>query len=124
VGLLDQIEEEHMALRLPIEFAAEYRGQAPGGEFTRDDTGERVAFSPALKFEYEDENGDVVLIPIRAAQLDKCEPPFDHEVLQKGDELVLRGFVVLQDRGSDRDSYFAIRSVAYAAEAPLKAVAG
>jgi hypothetical protein len=109
-------------LRLPIEFSAEYRGQQPAGQFTRKDTGEVVDFAAALKFEYETDDGDVVLVPIRATQLDKCEPPFDHEQLQKGDELVLRGFVVLQDRGSDRDSYFSITTVRYAADAPaLKA---
>lgn len=112
-----------MALRLPIQLAAEYRGQRAPGTFTRRDTGEIVNFPAALKFEYEDEGGDVVIVPISASQLDKCSPPFDHEQLKKGDQLVLSGHVVLQDRGSDKDSYFAISSVVYAAaEAPkLKA---
>ena len=100
-----------MPMRLPIELRAEYRGVAPASQFVARDTGETIDVRPRLKFEYEDESGDVALIPIGANQLDKCEPPVDYEGFVKGDEFVLRGHVVLQDRGSDRDSYFALQSV-------------
>lgn len=115
-----------VALRLPIEFTAEYRGQQPAGEFVRKDTGEVVSFPPKLKFEYETDDGDVTIVPIGATQLDKCEPAFDHAALKKGQVLRLSGFAILQDRGSDRDSYFAIQSVAYADNEvkPLKVATG
>lgn len=95
-------------LRLPIDFVGEYRGQAPGGSFDRD--GETIEYLPKLKFEYEDESGDVVLVPIGLQTLDRCEPPFDASKLKKGDHVRITGHVVLQDRGSDRDSYLSIRS--------------
>lgn len=105
-----------MSLRLPVEFVAEYRGQRPAGSFVDRGTGEHVSYGPALKFEYETADGDIEIVPVRATELDKCEPPFDHAQLKKGDQLSLSGFVVLQDRGSERDSYFSLVSVRYRAD--------
>ncbi len=111
-----------MPTTLPIEMQVEYRGQAPGGDFTDRATGESVAYGPRLKFEYEDERGDVMLVPVRQADLDRCEPPFDASTLQKGDVVIMRGRAVLADRGSGKDSYFALSSVrlAGADAAPIR----
>lgn len=112
-----------MPLTLPLDLIAEYRGQAPGGTFEDRKTGEAVDYGARLKFEYEDERGDVALVPIRIADLDKCEPKFDASTLQKGDVVRLQGRVVLADRGSGKDSYMAVASCSIYNEAavPLKA---
>ncbi|MFL5845281.1 MAG: hypothetical protein ACJ762_11345 [Solirubrobacteraceae bacterium] len=96
-----------MPMRIPVTMLAEYRGQAPASQFTARDTGEVVDLRPMLKFEVEQPDGDVGLIPLRENQLDEAAD-FDHGKLAKGDLVQLVGVVVLQDRGSDRDSYLRV----------------
>ncbi len=100
-----------MPNRLPVEVEAEYRGVAAASEFLARDTGERVQVPPKLKFEYDTFDGDVEMLSVSAAQFDKVQGAPDYQTLKRGDRLVLVGLVVLQDRGSDRDSYFKLERV-------------
>jgi len=100
-----------MALRIPVgPFEVEYRGVQPGGEFPDRVTGAVVSYAPKLKFEYDEANGDVVLFPVGSGQIDKCVPPVDFESFKKGERYTLRGFAILADKGSDKDSYLRIES--------------
>src|SRR5438309_10890601 len=94
-----------MAQRLPLDLIAEYRGMRPAGSFTRKETREVVETPARLKFELSLEDGDVETFDVAGSQLDRCQPPFDYSKLERGDIVRLRGFVVLQQRGSDQDSY-------------------
>jgi hypothetical protein len=100
-----------MALRLPVKFPVEYRGVQSASSFVARESGELIEVPPKLKFEYEAEDGDVVLIPVSANQLDKAVPAIDHATLQKGSHYVLSGFVLLADRGSQNNSYLSVRSL-------------
>lgn len=100
-----------MALKIPVVVTAEYRGVQAGGEFVNDQ-GEQIAYGPKLKFEVEDENGDVGLMPLSGTQLDKCVPPFDHTALRKGDVVTIGLNVVI---GADGErSYMRPTTIAYA----------
>ena len=100
-----------MPSKLPVDFEAEYRGVAPESSFVRRDTGERVEVPPKLKFEFEKFDGDVELVTVSGSQFDKAHGAPDHKTLKRGDRLRLVGTAVLQDRGSDRDSYFRVDAV-------------
>ena len=99
-----------MPLTLPVSIDAEYRGVAPASEFADRETGETVELQPNLKFEYEDADGDVLLIPIRRNRVDEAAD-FDAETLSKGDRVHIEGRVTLADRGSGRESFFRVVAV-------------
>jgi hypothetical protein len=92
--------------RLPFVLRAEYRGTEPARQFKAQDTGDNVTIPPKLRFEYEAEDGSLELLAVSRSQLDKV-PGVDDVIgsLQRGDQVVLSGRAVIQDRGSDRDSY-------------------
>jgi hypothetical protein len=96
--------------RFPIDLTGEYVGTKPAGQFTSRDTGEVVAIPPKVQFLRRDESGEVSLLEVSGKTLDGLAPAFDHGKLNVGDRVRVRGEVVLQDRGSDRDSYFAVKA--------------
>jgi hypothetical protein len=100
-----------MPNRLPVEVEVEYRGISSASEFVARDTGERVQVPPKLKFEYDTFDGDVEMLSVSGAQFDKVQGAPDYRSLERGDRLVLLGLVILQDRGSERDSYFKLERV-------------
>ncbi len=97
--------------KLPVAVDAEYRGVAAASEFVARDTGETIQVPPKLKFEYDTFDGDVEMLVISGSQFDKVEGGPDYKTLKRGDRMVLVGLVVLQDRGSDRDSYFKLERI-------------
>jgi hypothetical protein len=97
--------------RIPVSFPVEYRGLAPASEFIARDTGEKVEVVPKLKLELETFNGDVEMLVLSSSQLDKTEGAPDYKTLKRGDRFTVCGVVVLQDRGSDRDSYLKVERV-------------
>jgi hypothetical protein len=97
--------------RIPVGMDVEYRGLEAPRQFTARDSGEEVNVPARIKFEYETDDGDVVLMPVSASQLDKVSPPFNYSELKRGDRVHLSGYVLLQERGSDRDSYLQITAV-------------
>lgn len=107
-----------MPNRIPVAFEVEYRGVAPASEFTARDTGELIEVAPRLKLELETFNGDVEMLVLSSSQLDKTEGAPDYTKLKRGDRFTICGTVVLQDRGSDRDSYLKVERV----EMPMPAV--
>ncbi len=100
-----------MPNRLPVEVLAEYRGVAAASEFVARDTGEKIQVPPKLKFEYDTFDGDVEMLVVSSKRFDKVQDAPDYKSLKRGDQLVLVGLVILQDRGSDRDSYFKLERV-------------
>lgn len=100
-----------MPNRLPVAVEAEYRGVAAPSEFVAKDTGETINVSAKLKFEYDTFDGDVEMLVVSASQFDKVQGAPDYQTLKRGDSMVLLGLVVLQERGSDRDSYFRLERV-------------
>jgi hypothetical protein len=113
-----------MANRLPVQFVAEFRGLSPASEFKSRESGERVDIPPKLKFEVEVGQGDdVELIVLSQTALDRAKAEFPIGSLRRGDRLQLSGVVVLQDRGSDRDSYFSVLEVQLLIDPPAKAPA-
>jgi hypothetical protein len=100
-----------MPNRIPVEVEAEYRGIAAASEFVARDTGETVQVPPKLKFEYDTFDGDVEMLVVSGSQFDKVQGAPDYQSLKRGDRMTLLGLVVLQDRGSDRDSYFKLERV-------------
>lgn len=105
-----------MAQRLPVDLVAEFRGMKPASTFPNKQTGEIVNVPAKLKFEQQREDGDVQLVDISAAPLERMTPPVDPASFKRGDYYRIQGEVILQDRGSDRDSYFSITSVAPASD--------
>jgi uncharacterized protein YaiE (UPF0345 family) len=100
-----------MPNRLPVAVDAEYRGIAAASEFVARDTGEKVQVPPKLKFEYDTFDGDVEMLVVSGSQFDKVQGAPDYKTFKRGDRMVLVGLVVLQDRGSDRDSFFQLGRV-------------
>lgn len=100
-----------MPNKLLVSVEAEYRGVAAASEFVARDTGEKVQVPAKLKFEYDTFDGDVQMLVISASQFDKVQGAPDFAKLKRGERMTLSGFVVLQDRGSDRDSYFKLERV-------------
>lgn len=105
-----------MATRLPIDLVAEFRGLKPAGTFTKKDTGEVVDIPAKLKLEVSRDDGDVDLIEISSSALDRATPPVEYGAFKRGELIRLRGEVMLQDRGSDRDSYLSVHSAALVTE--------
>ncbi len=99
-----------MPMRLPVSTKVEYRGVQQPSEFVNA-AGELIAVAAKPKFEYATEEGDVALLALSGGQLDKCNPPVDYASFTKGETFHLEGVVVLQDRGSGRDSYFSVVSL-------------
>lgn len=106
-----------MALRIPVDFLAEFRGTAPAGQFRARESGELVDIPPKFKFEIEVGDGDDVdLLTLSQSVLDKATADFPIASLRRGERVRIRGSVLLQDRGSDRDSYVSVHSIARVAE--------
>jgi hypothetical protein len=99
-----------MAMRIPVSLAVEFRGVKPAREYTVRETGEQKTAPPLLKFEAEQENGDVELIEVTGSSFDRMSPPVDFARFKKGERFLLRALAVIQDRGSDWDSYLAVLS--------------
>lgn len=97
-----------MATRIPFSLDAEFVGARPAGTFKRD--GEIIPMPAQVRFLVDSEDGDVQMLSVSASALDKVQPPFDYAGLARGDRVELRGAAVIQDRGSDRDSFFAVES--------------
>lgn len=114
-----------MANRLPVQVAAEFRGLSAASEFTSRESGDRVEIPPKLKFEVEVGQGeDIELLVLSQTALDRAKADFSIASLRRGDRVELTGVVVLQDRGSDRDSYFSVlRVVALPDVAPKSSAA-
>lgn len=93
-----------MAQRLPLDLTAEYRGQRPAGSFVKRETGEVIETAARLKFEHTSADGDVELVEIGTSQLDKIPAPVPEQI-KRGDIVRIQGFAVIQDRGSDKDSF-------------------
>lgn len=107
-------------LRLPFSLEAEYRGVEPASRFTRKDTGEVVDVPAKLRFEYEDTTGALELISVSQSQIDKAQGGQELVSIKRGQLVRLEGLVVLQDRGSDRDSYMQVRVATKLASTPVK----
>lgn len=103
--------------RIPFDLAAEYVGRVPAREFARD--GQVIPVPPRLKFLADVDEHDVSLLEISGTALDRVVPPFDHSALQRGDRVRLRGVCVIQERGSDKDSYVQVTSALRAKVAPV-----
>lgn len=100
-----------MPNKLPVAVLAEYRGIQAASEFVAKDTGEKINVPPKLKFEYDTFDGDVEMLVVSGSQFDRVQDAPDYKGLKRGQRLTLVGLVVLQDRGSDRDSYFKLERV-------------
>jgi hypothetical protein len=99
-----------MAMRIPVLLNVEFRGVKPAREYTIRETGEVKTAPPLLKFEAEQENGDVELIEVPGSSFDRMTPPVDFSKFVKGQRLTMRALAVIQDRGSQWDSYLAVQS--------------
>lgn len=95
-------------LRIPVDLVAEYRGREAPRSFNNRETGDLVEVPARLKLEVETHDGDVQLLVLSVSQLGKAMLVDELDLLQRGDSLRLVGLVVLQDRGSERDSYFQV----------------
>jgi uncharacterized protein YaiE (UPF0345 family) len=105
------LSEVLMANKLPVVVSAEYRGVQAASEFVAKDTGEKINVPPKLKFEYDTFDGDVEMLVVSGSQFDRVQGAPDYKTLKRGQRLTLVGLVVLQDRGSERDSYFKLERV-------------
>ncbi len=90
-----------MDITMPVEWTGEYRGQTPASSFDGDQG--RVDLAPNLKFEVQQEDGDVQTIPVRQSALDKCAD-FDASDLARGALVKFRSLVVLRN-GEGQRSY-------------------
>jgi len=97
-----------MPMRLPVTLEVEFRGVKPQRDYTIRDTGERRTAPPVLKFECEKPDGDVEVVEVSGSSLDRMTPAVDYAKFRKGDRFTLNGVAVIQDRGSDWDSYLAV----------------
>lgn len=105
-----------MPMRLPVSLEVEYRGVKPQREYTLRETGEVRTASAVLKFEAELPDGDIALIEVAGTTLDRLRPAVDYKSFMRGQRFMLSGTAVIQDRGSDYDSYFAVTSCEPVAE--------
>jgi len=112
-----------MPLRLPIALEVEFRGVKPPREYTNRETGERKLASAVLKFEHERKDGDVELIEVAASTFDRMTPAIDYARFQRGQRFSLCGTAVIQDRGSDFDSYLAVESCEAVGKTAIRAAA-
>ena len=99
-----------MPMRLPVSLEVEYRGVKPQREYTLRETGELRTASAVLKFEAELPDGDIALIEVAATTLDRLRPAVDYVTFARGQRFTMSGTAVIQDRGSEYDSYFAVTS--------------
>jgi hypothetical protein len=89
----------------------EYRGRVDnGGEFDVLDEGKVVKrpYLPLLRFEYEDEDGVLGWVEVRASSFEKLGAGVDWTAFKAKDRFALRGVVVLQDKSSEKSSYIQI----------------
>ncbi len=93
--------------RIPVAFQATFVGQRPGGTF-KNPQGEQIPYPPKLKFLHQGQDGDADLVEISGNQLEKVEPPVRLADLTVGEVFAIQGVAVIQERGSDRDSYVQI----------------
>lgn len=99
-----------MPMRLPVSLEVEFRGIKPQRDYTIRDTGERRTAAPVLKFECDKPDGDVEVIEVTGSAFDRMVPAVDFSKFKKGDRFTLTGVAVIQDRGSDWDSYLGVES--------------
>jgi hypothetical protein len=94
----------------PVDFVAEYVGAKAAYTFKgRDGTMvEAPAKVQLLRFS---EEGAAVMHELSAGVFDRTSPPIDYASLKRGDKLQVVGRAVIQDRSSDKDSYFAADAV-------------
>jgi hypothetical protein len=95
-------------LRIPVDLQGEYRGRESPRQFNDRETGDAVEVPARIKIEVESADGDVQLLVLSERQLNKVLPPDVLGGLSRGDRLRILGVCVLQDRGSDKDSYFQV----------------
>lgn len=112
-----------MPMRLPVSLDVEYRGVKPSRDYTIRETGERRTAAPVLKFECEKPDGDIEVIEVAGSTLDRMVPSVDYSKFRKGERYTLTGVAVIQDRGSDWDSYFGVESCRPAGSAAKPATA-
>jgi hypothetical protein len=111
-----------VAIRVPVDITAEFRGLSAAGQFKSRETGELVEIPPKFKFEVEVGLGDDVdLLVLSQSVLDKARSDFPIATLRRGEHVRLLGMVVLQDRGSDRDSYLSVTEILRIVDAASKA---
>ncbi len=108
--------------RLPVDVVCEYRGARAASEFVRE--GRTIAVPPRLTFEHVWPDGEPTYIEIGSGQID-ANTALDWSSLKPGDRVRVAGEAILQERGSDRDSYFRLRlaELVKAAAAPVAKVA-
>ena len=100
-------------------------GRTEAYDFTRN--GEKIAVAAKLQLliERRGQGADAVqLVEVAGTVLDRCQPPIDHAKLAVGDRIELDGECVIQDRGSDRESFFQVTSARLAAASPSRNGAG
>ncbi len=95
-------------LRIPVDLQCEFRGREQPRQFNDKDTGDLVEVPARLKFEVETPDGDVQLLVLSHSQLVKVVPIDVLSGLERGDRFRVLGLCVLQDRGSEKDSYFQV----------------
>lgn len=109
--------------RIPVDLQCEFRGREQPRTFNDRETGDLVEVPARLKFEVESADGDVQLLVLSQSQLVKVLAPDTLIALARGDRLRVLGLCVLQDRGSEKDSYFQV-TAAFLAEVDGKAATG
>ena len=95
--------------RFPVALDATFVGTKEASEFVRN--GERIAIPAKPQFLTFDEDGQATVLTLSGSQLDKIVPAFNYADLTRGQQVRVEGVVVLQDRGSDRDSYFTCTAI-------------
>lgn len=99
-----------MPMRLPVSLEVEFRGVKPQRDYVIRETGEKRTAAPVLKFECDKPDGDVEVVEVTGSSFDKMSPSVDYSTFRKGDRFTLTGVAVIQDRGSDWDSYLGVES--------------
>jgi len=85
-------------LRLPVSLLVEYRGlDSLAGEFT-DETGTKIVYGDAHRFDVEQPDGTTTSFGVRVGKLDLAAD-FDVATLKKGDYVRLDGIAASGDRG-------------------------
>lgn len=99
-----------MPMRLPVSLEVEFRGVKPQRDYVIRETGEKRTAAPVLKFECDKPDGDVEVVEVTGSSFDRMSPAVDYSKFRKGDRFTLTGVAVIQDRGSDWDSYLGVES--------------
>src|SRR4051794_25449865 len=92
------------AQSFPTAFVAEFRGVAPGGEFT-DDDGLQVVYGPKVKLERASDEGDVNVYELRVNAKVAAASTVKPAELKRGDSVEVHGEAVVNDEPGRR-SYF------------------